>query len=182
VAVLVSATPSLESRRNAEIGKVAPLTLSGRVGEAALPEGILVDLRREGTPQRPGEIQFSERLKEEIERAVAGGDQVILLRNRRGYAPLLLCRACGEDFQCPDCGLPRTFHRREASLRCHHCGAATPVPKRCPSCDGEVLEPIGAGTERVEEEFESLFPGVPVAVLDRDTVLFRSSAWTVRAG
>jgi primosomal protein N' (replication factor Y) (superfamily II helicase) len=178
-AVLVSATPSLESRRNVEIGKLTALTLSGRVGDAALPEGILVDLRREGVPQRPGEIQFSERLTSEIELAVAAGDQVILLRNRRGYAPLLLCRACGEDFQCADCGLPRTLHRRERTLRCHYCGAAAPVPRRCPSCDGEALEAIGAGTERVEEEFKALFPGVPVAVLDRDAVRRRGSAAAV---
>jgi len=178
-AVLVSATPSLESRHNARTGKLRPLTLGGRVGEAALPEGILVDLRAEGVAQRPGEVHFSERLTAEIELALAGGDQVILLRNRRGYAPLYLCRACGEDFQCADCGLARTLHRREGTLRCHYCGAAQPVPRRCPSCAGEALEAIGAGTERVEEDFQALFPGTPVAVLDRDTVRRRGSAAAV---
>ncbi len=178
-AVLVSATPSLESRRNAQTGKLRPLSLGGRIGEAAMPEGILVDLRAEGLSQRPGEVHFSERLSEEIELAVAAGDQVILLRNRRGYAPLFLCRACGEDFQCGDCGLPRTLHRREGNLRCHYCGAATPAPRRCPKCSEEALEAIGAGTERVEEDFQARFPGVPVAVLDRDTVRRRGSAAAV---
>jgi len=72
-----------------------------------------VDLKEEGVSRRPGEVHFSERLKLEIRKAITEGDQVILLRNRRGYAPMLLCRACGEDFRCPDCGLPRTFHRRD---------------------------------------------------------------------
>lgn len=179
IAVLVSATPSLESRHNVELGKLTALELRGRVGDAAMPEGVLVDLRTEGVRQRPGEIQFSERLSEEIERSLAAGDQIILLRNRRGYAPLLLCRACGEDFQCDDCGLPRTLHRREGTLRCHYCGAATPAPTRCPSCAKEALEAIGAGTERVEEVFQGLFPGATVAVLDRDAVRRRGSAAAV---
>jgi len=178
-AVLVSATPSLESRHNVEVGKVRPLALHGRVGDASLPEGIVVDLKTEGAPQRPGEVQFTERLTTEIESSLVAGDQIILLRNRRGYAPLLLCRACGEDFECDDCGLPRTFHRREGVLRCHYCGAARSAPRRCPSCSEEALEAIGAGTERVEEQFEALFPGVPVAVLDRDTVRRRGSAAAV---
>ncbi len=178
-AVLASATPSLESRRNAEIGKLTALELEGRVGEASLPEGVLVDLRAEGAPQRPGEIQFSERLSSEIETAIGAGDQVILLRNRRGYAPILLCRACGEDFRCDDCGLPHTFHQQEAALRCHYCGGRRPAPRSCPSCSDKALEPIGAGTERVEEEFKALFPGVSVAVLDRDTVRRRGSAAAV---
>jgi len=178
-AVLVSATPSLESRRNVEIGKLEKLSLSGRVGDARMPEGILVDLRSEGARQRPGEIQFSERLTQEIESALAVGDQIILLRNRRGYAPLLLCRACGEDFQCSDCGLARTLHRRENTLRCHYCGASAPAPTKCPNCSAEALEAIGAGTERVEEEFQALFPGASVAVLDRDAVRRRGSAAAV---
>ncbi len=179
VAVLVSATPSLESRRNADIGKLEPLTLEGRVGDAALPEGILVDLKAEGEPRRPGEVQFSERLSTEIEATLAAGDQLILLRNRRGYSPVLLCRACGEDFRCDDCGLAHTYHQREARLRCHYCGAQRPVPRQCPACREKALEPIGAGTERVEEDFVERFPGASVAVLDRDAVRRRGSAAAV---
>ncbi len=167
-AVLVSATPSLESRRNLELGKLRGLELTSRFGHGELPEGILVDLRREDVRLRPGEVHFSDRLKAEIESAVAAGDQVILLRNRRGYAPVLLCRACGEKFPCADCGLPMTFHRREGRLLCHYCNDARAVPRACPSCGEEALEPIGAGTERVEEQFQELFPGVAVDVLDAD--------------
>ncbi len=168
-ALLVSATPSLESRYNAARGKLESLQLTTRAGQGKLPEGILVDLRQEGIPRRPGEVHFSARLRQEILQALAEDDQVILLRNRRGYAPILLCRACGEDFRCPDCGLPRTFHRRDRRLVCHYCGSMLPAPKLCSNCKEEALEAIGAGTERVEEDFKELFPGVTVDVLDRDT-------------
>lgn len=169
VTLLVSATPSLESRFNAERGKLEMLTLTQRAGQGTLPEGILVDLKEEGVSRRPGEVHFSERLKLEIRKAIAEGDQIILLRNRRGYAPMLLCRACGEDFRCPDCGLPRTYHRRERRLVCHYCGSMIGALAKCPACSEEALEAIGAGTERVEEDFKELFPGVTVDVLDRDT-------------
>ena len=170
VAVLVSATPSLETRFNADRGKVRPLLLTSRAGQGQLPEGILVDLREEGLRRRPGEVHFSERLRAEIAESLAAGEQVILLRNRRGYSPLLLCRACGEDLRCDQCGLPRTFHRREALLLCHYCGSTRPAPSACPSCGEDALEPIGSGTERVEETFAQLFLGVAVDVLDRDAL------------
>jgi len=168
--VLVSATPSLESRLNAERGKLELLTLTERAGQGRLPEGILVDLREEKEiSRRPGDVHFSERLRFEIRQALADGDQVILLRNRRGYSPILLCRACGEDMRCPDCGLPRTYHRRAKRLICHYCGSMIRAPQVCPQCKEDALEAIGAGTERVEEDFKELFPGVAVDVLDRDT-------------
>ncbi|HEX7180372.1 MAG TPA: primosomal protein N' [Thermoanaerobaculia bacterium] len=167
--LLVSATPSLESRFNVEKGKLEPLTLIARAGQGTLPEGILVDLRQEPVSRRPGEVAFSERLRHEIATALADGEQIILLRNRRGYAPVLLCRACGEDMRCADCGLPRTYHLRDRRLLCHYCGSTLPVPKRCPVCSEEALEPVGAGTERVEETFRELFPEATVDVLDRDT-------------
>ncbi len=169
VAVLVSATPSLETRYNVERGKVERVLLSERIGQGELPEGVLVDMREE-PPTKPGEVRFSQLLRDEIETTLSQGQQIILLRNRRGYAPLLLCRACGEDFRCEECGLPRTFHKRLHQLLCHYCGSRRPVPERCPSCGGETLEAMGAGTERVEERFAELFPGAPVDVLDRDSV------------
>jgi len=167
-AVLVSATPSLESRFNVERKKLERLTLETRVGHGQLPEGILVDLRAEGLVRRPGEVHFSARLQAELDATLGEGDQVILLRNRRGYAPVLLCRACGEDFRCPDCGLSLTYHRRLARLLCHYCGRQRGVPDDCPECGEEALEPIGAGTERVEERFTELYPGVSVDTLDAD--------------
>ncbi|MGB5401331.1 MAG: primosomal protein N' [Thermoanaerobaculia bacterium] len=179
VVALVSATPSLEARHNLEVGKLVSLRLTERVGQGALPDGILVDLRQEGLSRQPGEIHFSQRLREEIDASLGAGDQIILLRNRRGYSPVLLCRACGEDMRCDDCGLPRTFHRREAVLRCHYCGSRLPVPTSCPSCGEEALEAIGAGTERVEETFQELFPNVSVGVLDRDASRRRGEAAAV---
>ena len=169
VCVLVSATPSLESRYNVESAKLSGLDLPRRVGGATLPEGILVDLRKEATESRkPGEIQFSGRLLEEIERSLAAKEQIILLRNRRGYAPVLLCRACGDKLECDDCGLPRTFHRRDSRLVCHYCGSTRGVPEVCPSCGERAFEPVGSGTERIEERIKELYPGVPIDVLDRD--------------
>jgi len=170
VAVLVSATPSLETRLGVVSGKFAPLTLTERAGHGSLPEGILVDLRNEPIVRLPGDVQFSERLIAEIERALAAGDQTILLRNRRGYSPLLLCRACGEDFRCADCGLPRTYHRREGELICHYCGSRLATPTHCPRCRAETLEAIGAGTERIEEALNARFPDAAVDVLDRDAL------------
>lgn len=168
VALLGSATPSLEARAAAERGGMQLLRLSTRVGSARLPEGILVDLRSEPRVRRPGEITFSGRLLAELEETLARGDQAILLRNRRGYSPILLCRACGEEFRCEACGLPRTFHRRARRLLCHWCGSSQPAPERCPTCDADTLDPIGSGTERIEEELGALFPKVQIAVLDRD--------------
>jgi primosomal protein N' (replication factor Y) len=176
VAVLVSATPSLETRLAVTSGRMTPLTLTERAGQGALPEGILVDLRNEAVVRLPGDVQFSERLIAEIERALADGDQTILLRNRRGYSPLLLCRACGEDFRCADCGLPRTYHRKSAQggrgeeLICHYCDSRLAAPPRCPVCRAETLEAIGAGTERIEEALVARFPGAAVDVLDRDAL------------
>jgi len=170
VALLVSATPSLEARWNVTRSRYAGLFLPSRVGTARLPEPVVVDLRQEPVARHPGEIVFSSVLREELRAALDAGGQAILLRNRRGYAPLLLCRACGEEFRCDDCGLPRTVHRREGRLRCHYCGASSREPDRCPRCGEASLEAIGSGTERVEESLRDLLPGVPVGVLDRDEV------------
>lgn len=166
--VLASATPSLESRFNVERGKLRGLELTSRAGGGRLPEGILVDLGQEKASRRPGEVYFSPLLCGEIEATLRAGDQVILLRNRRGYSPVLMCRACGEDFRCEDCGLPLTFHRSQARLTCHYCSRERPVPPACPACGEQALDPIGAGTERVEEEVRELFPEASVDVLDAD--------------
>ncbi len=168
-AVLVSATPSLETRLNVERRRYRHLRLTARVGSGSLPEPILVDLRREaGGPRRPGDVTFSALLVDQITHSLERGEQVILLRNRRGYSPQLLCRACGENMPCKDCGLPKSFHRRERRLICHYCGVREEAPRLCPDCGEDALQPIGAGTERVEEEVQERFPGAVVDVLDRD--------------
>lgn len=170
ISLLVSATPSLESRYAAQTGRLETMHLSRRVARAEPPEGVLVDLKQEGEPTRPGEVQFTAPLRELMGETLELGGQVVLLRDRRGYAPRLLCRACGEDHRCPDCGLPRTFHKRRRALLCHFCGSRLPAPERCGSCGETALEAIGSGTERVEERVREFFPDVGVATLDRDAV------------
>jgi primosomal protein N' (replication factor Y) len=169
--VLGSATPSLETRENAEKGKYRLLKLERRVESRPLPEVEVVDLRGErGEKEDRGLVMFSGRLKEELARIFDGGEQAIILMNRRGYAPFLLCRQCENDFRCRDCSVTMTVHRREGLLICHYCGRRQPIPARCPNCTGEVMQPIGFGTEKVEERFRGYFPEVAVEVLDRDSI------------
>ncbi|MBK6404530.1 MAG: hypothetical protein IPF66_05560 [Holophagales bacterium] len=109
------------------------------------------------------------------------GEQGIVLLNRRGFSPSLLCRACGHDFRCGSCSVARTYHRRGERLLCHYCGDFVPRPRACPACGSEVLMPVGFGTERLAERFEEVFPGIPYAVLDRDAAARRGGAARVLA-
>lgn len=168
--VLGSATPSLESRENAERGKYQLLRLTTRIESRPLPHVEVVDLRKEkGEKEDRGLIIFSARLREELTRTFTEGQQAILLMNRRGYAPFLLCRECENDFRCRDCSVTLTVHRRAGLLICHYCGLRRKIPEKCPLCNGEVLQPIGFGTEKVHERFRTYFPEVAVDVLDRDS-------------
>jgi primosomal protein N' (replication factor Y) (superfamily II helicase) len=168
--ILGSATPSLESRENAARGKYDFIQLTHRVEQSVLPEVEIVDLRRErGEKEDRGMVIFTLRLIEELERTIDAGEQAMILMNRRGYAPYLLCRECEHDFRCTDCSVTLTVHRRDQLLICHYCGFRRAIPQQCPACNGEVLQPIGFGTEKVEERFRRLFPAVPVEVLDRDS-------------
>ncbi len=174
--ILGSATPSLESRYNVETGKYDMIRLEGRVADRKLPDVEIVDIRGErGEKEDRGLILFGSRLKEEMARVISEGRQVIILINRRGYAPFMLCRECENDFRCRDCSVTMTVHRREGQLICHYCGFRVPMPHVCPACKGEVLQPIGYGTEKVEERFRRDFPDVAVEVLDRDTVRRRGA-------
>ncbi len=168
--VLGSATPSLESRENAERGKYRLLRMMSRVEERPLPVAEVIDLRKEKAEKEDkGLVMFSRPLKERLAQTFAAGEQAIILINRRGYAPYLLCRECGHEFRCRDCSVTMTVHRRDGQLICHYCGLRKPIPQRCPLCNGEVLQPIGFGTEKVEERFRRDFPNVVVDVLDRDS-------------
>lgn len=168
--VLGSATPSLESRENAERGKYRLLRMMSRVEERPLPVAEVIDLRKEKAEKEDkGLVMFSRPLKERLAQTFAAGEQAIILINRRGYAPYLLCRECGHEFRCRDCSVTMTVHRRDGQLICHYCGLRKPIPLRCPLCNGEVLQPIGFGTEKVEERFRRDFPDVVVDVLDRDS-------------
>jgi primosomal protein N' (replication factor Y) len=174
--VLGSATPSLESRENVERGKYTLVKMTRRVEARPLPEADVIDLRKERAEKEDrGFIIFSSSLKEAMRATFDAGEQVIVLINRRGYAPYLLCRECGHDFRCRDCSVTLTVHRRSGLLICHYCGLRKPIPAKCPLCNGEVLQPIGFGTEKVEERFRRDFPGVAVDVLDRDSTRKKGS-------
>jgi primosomal protein N' (replication factor Y) len=168
--VLGSATPSLESRENATRGKYTLLRMQNRVEARPLPEVEVIDLRKERAEKEDkGFVIFSGAMKEAMRTTFAAGEQVIVLINRRGYAPYLLCRECGHEFRCRDCSVTLTVHRRAGMLICHYCGLRKPMPAKCPLCNGEVLQPIGFGTEKVEERFRREFPEISVEVLDRDS-------------
>lgn len=168
--VLGSATPSLESRENAERGRYERIVLASRVESRPLPAVEIVDIRRErGEKEDRGMIIFSGPLVEKLNTTFAAGEQAMILMNRRGYAPYLLCRECDHEFSCRDCSVRLTVHLREQRLVCHYCGFSYALPPTCPACKGEVLHPIGFGTEKVEERFRRIFPSVSVEVLDRDS-------------
>jgi primosomal protein N' (replication factor Y) len=167
--ILGSATPSLETLENAAQGRYAKHLLPQRPGAAQAPRMALVDLRRHAREQG-----LSQPAMQAIERHLGAGGQVIVFLNRRGYAPSLFCNACGWVAPCAHCDARMTLHRRAAQLRCHHCGAQAPVPGVCGSC-GQPLNPVGQGTERVEETLARLFPEAPLARLDRDTATARGA-------
>jgi primosomal protein N' (replication factor Y) len=164
--VLASATPSLETWANAEAGRYARLALPDRFGPAALPALRAIDLRREG-PERGRWIAPS--LVAAVRERLAAGEQALLFLNRRGYAPLTVCRACGHFFECPDCDARLVEHRFRRTLLCHQCGHAEPVPAACPKCGAlDALSAQGPGVERLAEEAASLFPEARLAVLSSD--------------
>jgi primosomal protein N' (replication factor Y) len=168
--VLASATASLEVLALAAQGRVEILDLPERVAGGRLPQVEIVDLR--GEPPEPGEHGqrfLSRRLRELLEQTAARGEQAILLVNRRGWAPVLLCRVCGHQATCRDCSIPLTVHRRQRALMCHYCGFRRAIPEACPRCGGEVLDHVGAGTEKIATRVRELLPSTAVDILDRDT-------------
>jgi primosomal protein N' (replication factor Y) len=167
--VLGSATPSLESRYNAERGKYTRLELPERIQARPMPQVELIDMRQEFLETRKQNV-FSRRLVEAIEQRVANREQTIVLLNRRGFSSYVACRSCGERVQCINCALTLTYHKRDRRLLCHYCGYAERVPETCPKCASEHLYFLGVGSERVEEELHRDFPAARIARLDRDTV------------
>jgi primosomal protein N' (replication factor Y) (superfamily II helicase) len=162
--VLGSATPALETLHNVTTGRYTRLVLTRRAAEAAPPRLSLIDLRSSAV--RAG---ISTPAVQAIARHLASGGQVLVFLNRRGYAPTLLCTACGWLAPCRDCDARLTVHLAAGRLRCHHCGADTALPERCPQC-GFAVKAVGQGTERIEETLATLFPGTPCIRLDRDVV------------
>jgi primosomal protein N' (replication factor Y) len=167
--VLGSATPSLESRYNAERGKYTLLELPGRIEARPMPTVELVDMRQEFLETRK-QATFSRKLIDAIGERLENGEQTIVLLNRRGFSSFVACRACGERVNCVNCSLTLTYHKRDRRLLCHYCGYAEKVPSVCPQCQSEHIYFLGLGSERVEEELHQAFPRARIARLDRDTV------------
>ncbi|WP_333869092.1 primosomal protein N' [Cypionkella sp.] len=164
--VLASATPSLESWANVEAGKYARLDLGARFGAAQMPQMQAIDMRAE---KLGGNEWISPKLAAEVTARIARQEQSLLFINRRGYAPITLCRACGHQVGCDDCDARMVEHRFLKRLVCHQCGATKPVPTECPACKVEgKMAPVGPGVERLAEEVAAKFPDARLAVLSSD--------------
>jgi primosomal protein N' (replication factor Y) len=169
--VLASATPSLETWANAQAGKYNRLDLTSRFGPAVLPEMRTIDMRQEDLP---GNRWISPTLATAVRGRIDEGEQALIFLNRRGYAPVTVCRACGHQIGCDHCDARMVEHRFLKRLVCHQCGETKPMPEACPSCEAEgKLAPVGPGVERMAEEVAETFPDARVAVLSSD--LFASA-------
>jgi len=169
VVVLGSATPSLESYFNAKKSKYALVELPDRVEQRPLPEVEIIDMRLEF--QETGQEQVVSRtLAAEIKERLDRKEQVMVLLNRRGYSPVVLCRTCGKKLECQNCAIALTHHKREHKMVCHYCGYTAPVPKACVHCGSEYVYFLGTGSEKLEELLHGMFPQARIARLDRDTV------------
>jgi primosomal protein N' (replication factor Y) len=172
VAVLGSATPSLESYHNASIGKYRLVTLTQRIDEKQMPLMRIVDLRQERRKEKAATI-LSEKLRAAIADRLKKREQTILFLNRRGFSTSLLCSNCGEARNCPNCSVALTFHRHPAvvgRLSCHLCGHTAAVPKKCPACGQDALIYAGFGTEKVESTVSQIFPKAVVRRMDADSM------------
>jgi primosomal protein N' (replication factor Y) (superfamily II helicase) len=145
--LLGSATPSLESWQASESGRYLRLAMPARIGDARLPRLMLADMRA-----LPRGSLFAPQLIEALKLRIARGEQSLVFLNRRGYAPVLACDACGWKSECPHCSAFRVFHKSDRSLRCHHCGYTQKVPRACPECGNVDIQPIGRGTQKIEEQ------------------------------
>jgi primosomal protein N' (replication factor Y) len=169
VVVLGSATPSLESYFNARKNKYTLLELPDRVEQRPLPEVEIIDMRQEF--QETGQEQvISRRLAQEIRERLDRKEQVMVLLNRRGYSPLVLCRTCGKVLECKNCAIALTHHKRSHRMECHYCGYVAAIPKACVHCDSEYVYFLGTGSEKLEELLHGMFPQARIGRLDRDTV------------
>jgi primosomal protein N' (replication factor Y) len=168
VAVLGSATPSVESRYNSEQGKYKMVRLPERIAQRPLPEVQVIDMRVEFLETRR-QATFSRKLLEEVQQRLAQGEQTILLLNRRGFSNFMVCRACGERLQCANCAVVLTHHKRDRRMLCHYCGYAEKIPSECPKCGSDYIQFLGTGSERVEDELHQHLPVARIGRLDRDS-------------
>lgn len=166
--VLASATPSIESHVNARTGRYRHLSIPGRYSGIELPQVTAIDLRKE--PPEKGRW-LAPPLVDALTNTLAAGQQSLLFLNRRGYAPLTLCRACGHRFECPQCTAWLVEHRFRGRLNCHHCGFSLPLPETCPKCGAvDSLAACGPGVERIAEEISERFPSARLALLSSDLI------------
>ena len=168
--LLGSGTPSLESLANAEAGRYRTLHLRARPGAIRPPQVQIIDMRAQRL-----EHGMSPALLAAVSETVARGEQALVFRNRRGYAPVLLCHSCGWHADCPRCERPLTLHAGRRQLHCHHCDFRQRVPAACPVCAAVDLKPQGQGTERLEEALVAQFPQIPVLRVDRETTRRRDA-------
>ncbi len=166
--LLGSATPSIESFKNAKTGKYGLATITRRYSNVLMPEMELVDIK-EATRKKKMKGHFSSRLLEEMTAQLEEGQQVILFQNRRGFAPIVECTSCGHANQCPNCDVSLTYHQHRHQLRCHYCGYHTVVVQTCRACGNATLDTKGFGTEQLQEELLKLFPDEKVGRMDLDT-------------
>src|SRR5450631_4320841 len=169
VAVLGSATPSLESYYNAAQGRYKLIELAERIEQRPLPGVEILDMREEFQRTKKEEV-LSRKLVEEIGECMARNEQAMILLNRRGFSSFVLCRSCGDTVQCRNCAIAMTYHKREHRLICHYCGFVRPAPKTCPKCGSEYVQYLGTGSEKLEQILHGLFPQARIGRLDRDTV------------
>ena len=169
--ILGSATPTLEQFARASKGVYELLTLTKRAGNANLPNISIIDMTKEN---RIG-VTLSQTLKDKIDEKLKKHEQVILLQNRRGYSSILMCPDCGYTMKCPNCEISLTYHKTKDIMRCHYCGYATKRITTCPTCKGDKLRELGTGTEKIEEELNSIFKEAKVVRMDLDTTTKRGS-------
>jgi primosomal protein N' (replication factor Y) len=182
--VLGSATPSLESWQHAQTGRYQLLTMAERVGHGVLPKVRVIDMGEQPKPPAGHELPpLSPPLLAAVQLRIARGEQSLLFLNRRGFAPVLTCGACGWKSGCPHCSAWRVFHKLDRTLRCHHCGLTERVPKACPDCGNLDIAPLGRGTERLEEQVAAMLQGCErpgggparVARIDADTTRLKGT-------
>jgi primosomal protein N' (replication factor Y) (superfamily II helicase) len=181
VVVLGSATPSLETRFNAEKGKYTRLDLPERIERRPMPEVKLIDMREEFLESRK-QATFSRALIEAVTERLENGEQTMLLLNRRGFSSFVACRACGHRVECSNCSVTLTYHRRDRRMLCHYCNYSERIPERCPKCESEHIQFLGLGSERLEDELHGAFPKARIARLDRDAVRGKHDYENILAG
>ncbi|HRD98380.1 MAG TPA: primosomal protein N' [Rubrivivax sp.] len=167
--LLGSATPSLETWQRVQQGRYQRLALTERVGGGAMPRVRLLDMRQLPQMAEGTERVLAPALLSALQERLARGEQGLLLLNRRGYAPVLHCSACGWKSGCPHCSAWRVFHKQDRTLRCHHCGLSERVPRACPDCGNLDIAPMGRGTEKLQEQLAVLLPQARVGRIDGDT-------------